>query len=549
MTQADEDSRSDEDSDRSYSSIEEEINPTPKSPQELLSAAVMDQYNRRVFNDIPAHLIYIPSMQIIERSELFNILRPDKITHTEIDRIPCPPYLTRSPALWQEERVHDVVEHLTRYAIFSHRWLPAGEPTFQDMSVFSTTKPKPTGPGYEKLTKFCETARAHGCILAWSDTCCINKESSSELDEAIRSMFRWYRNAHICIAYLAESESLRNFKHDAWFTRGWTLQELLAPSRIVFYGKGWRALGDGLARDSKASIVDEDIMYAVSRVTGISEDELCGFEAGTDMIHMKMTWASKRQTTRLEDRAYSLLGIFDVSMTVAYGEGTKAWDRLMELLVKECHEWEVFGGAAAFCETLPPSPDRYLAVTPAAAEIIRRDRYLEPWQRPGDRFFKLTKRGLKARLLVVEVKQLKECPDNCHWKALTYCPMHVTLTSVPCNANSPNNERATFCPVSLEENTADSDDIVYHQYGDYDQWGFGIANYAYLDGDVGEVEAGKSYVFVLLGRKELDGGRKSSWKKIYTGKVFAVRCEQTMQSPLTTVWLENSWNSFSTASR
>ncbi|KAH7921932.1 hypothetical protein BV22DRAFT_692701 [Leucogyrophana mollusca] len=525
--------------DYSSSEASDEIASNVQPPESILKTLV-DEFNRRAFNDMPSRLIYIPEMRIIERSQLFSILRPDKITLADIDAVPCPPYLTRSTEEWRAERVHDVVEELTKYAIFSHRWLPAGEPTFQDM----TRDGKPIGLGYEKLMKFCEAAGTYGCVLAWSDTCCINKESSAELDEAIRSMFKWYRAAYICIAYLADSESVRDFTHDAWFTRGWTLQELLAPRRIKFYGKGWKPLGDGLARDTGASVLDERIMSAISRVTNIPEEELSGFEAGTDMVHMKMTWAANRQTTRQEDRAYSLLGIFDVSMAVAYGEGRKAWDRLMELLVRECHEWEVFAGAAAFCEVLAPAPDRYLAVTPAAAAVIRRDRYLEPWQRPGDRFFKLTKRGLKVRLLVVEVKQTRDCPEQCGWKSLHYCPIHVT-----CSTGSPGKGGSVFSPISLDANTADAGAIVYQQYGDYDEWGLGITNYLSVDDGHGGLEAGKGYVFVLLGRKELSGGKISNWKKIYTGKVFAAHCEKDLQKPLTTVWLESSWNSFSTAAR
>ncbi|KAH7926895.1 hypothetical protein BV22DRAFT_319529 [Leucogyrophana mollusca] len=108
--------------------------------------------------------------------------------------------------------------------------------------------------------------------------------------------------------------------HNTWFTRGWTL---IAPHRIKSYGKGWRPLGVGLAYDSKASVLDERIMSAVSRVTKISAEELTVFEAGTDMIDVKMTWAAKRQTTRQGGCAYAVLDIPDVSMAVAYERGTR----------------------------------------------------------------------------------------------------------------------------------------------------------------------------------------------------------------------------------
>ncbi|KAI9461115.1 hypothetical protein HD554DRAFT_2206777 [Boletus coccyginus] len=194
--------------------------------------------------------------------------------------------------------------------------------------------------GYSKLVNFCEKAAEYDCCLAWSDTCCINKDSSTELEEAIRSMFKWYRDAHVCIAYLAEVSSIDDLWKDVWFTRGWTLQELLAPRMMKFYGKGWVPFSNNVNDKQDVRMLD-----ALSRATGIPHRDLRHFRPGTRAVHEKMLWASNRTTTRVEDIAYSLIGIFDVSLTIAYGEGQRAFYRLMEAIINRSGEWEIMAAA------------------------------------------------------------------------------------------------------------------------------------------------------------------------------------------------------------
>ncbi|EGO05159.1 hypothetical protein SERLA73DRAFT_14460, partial [Serpula lacrymans var. lacrymans S7.3] len=194
--------------------------------------------------------------------------------------------------------------------------------------------------GYSKLFKFCEKAQEYCCQLAWSDTCCIDKTSSAELEEAIRSMFRWYRNSRICIAYLAESQTLEELNSEVWFRRGWTLQELLAPRRMKFYGKGWVPFGT-FHNDKE----DKEILHTLAEVTKIPRKELTFFLPGTRAIREKMLWASTRETTRIEDTAYSLLGIFEITMSIAYGEGAWAFHRLMETIIQRCDEWTILAWA------------------------------------------------------------------------------------------------------------------------------------------------------------------------------------------------------------
>jgi hypothetical protein len=165
-------------------------------------------------------------------------------------------------------------------------------------------------------------------IRKWIDTCCINKTSSAELSEAINSMFGWYERAEVCYAYLSDAftdpadlflNDLR-FEKSQWFRRGWTLQELLAPYYVDFFDKGWNWIG------SKASL-DE----LIKATTGISD--LLNYKAAS--VAQKMSWASKRETTRIEDQAYCLLGLFGVYMAPLYGEGESAFLRLqMEIINK-----------------------------------------------------------------------------------------------------------------------------------------------------------------------------------------------------------------------
>jgi hypothetical protein len=149
------------------------------------------------------------------------------------------------------------------------------------------------------------------------------------LSEAINSMFRWYRNASVCYAYLEDvhgpiTRDHGPFHASRWFTRGWTLQELIAPSHVIFYASTWMELG---TRYSLGRIVSD--------ITGIDETFLSGSEdVSKASISKRMSWASRRNTTRKEDAAYCLFGLFDVNLMPLYGEGEKAFLRLQEELMK-----------------------------------------------------------------------------------------------------------------------------------------------------------------------------------------------------------------------
>ncbi|ORY04775.1 heterokaryon incompatibility [Clohesyomyces aquaticus] len=221
------------------------------------------------------------------------------------------------------------------YAILSHTWGADGEEvTFKDI----TKRRGKDKTGYRKI-QFCGKHAAEDDLnYFWVDTCCIDKSSSAELSEAVNSMFRWYRDAAKCYVYLADvsvggpmgndtsSQQTRKsaFQHSRWFTRGWTLQELLAPTSVEFFSVEGERLGD------KGSLVQE-----IHKMTGISVRALQGDPLSQFNVEERMSWAATRNTTREEDTAYSLLGIFDISMPLIYGEGwKKALIRLQKKITK-----------------------------------------------------------------------------------------------------------------------------------------------------------------------------------------------------------------------
>jgi ankyrin repeat protein len=220
-------------------------------------------------------------------------------------------------------------ECIPPYAILSHTWgLDADEVTFEDLTN-GTGKNK---PGYKKIRYCAEQAKLDDLQYFWIDTCCIDKRSSTELSEAINSMYRWYQNANVCYAYLADVPSKIEFSSSRWFARGWTLQELLAPSELIFFDEEWKRLG------TRASL-----QQSVSSCTGIPEGILAGSDDPERIsIAQRMSWAAKRETKRLEDRAYCLIGIFGINMPLLYGEGERAFLRLQEEIMKISDDHSLF---------------------------------------------------------------------------------------------------------------------------------------------------------------------------------------------------------------
>ncbi|KAH8657927.1 heterokaryon incompatibility protein-domain-containing protein, partial [Xylariales sp. PMI_506] len=239
-------------------------------------------------------------------------------------------------------------ENIPVYAILSHTWQD-DEVSFSDMQDwlpndnFVADQPglrrlSPTvrsKKGFRKIEYTCRQARNHNLGWAWVDTCCIDKTSSSELTEAINSMFQWYQKAARCYAYLADVLNLdrapkkqleQRIMASRWFTRGWTLQELIAPKNMTFYSQEWEYLCERVELDNviakTTSIPTELMQFGAARSSGP------GLQAYS--VAQRMSWAANRRCTRLEDTAYSLLGIFDINMPLLYGEGNNAFLRLQE---------------------------------------------------------------------------------------------------------------------------------------------------------------------------------------------------------------------------
>lgn len=299
------------------------------------------------------------------------------------------------------------------YAILSHRWQKQ-ELSFRDL------KPKyaqslASKPGYDKVYHFCKTALRDGFDYGWVDTVCIDKRSSAELSEAINSMFHWYQDAAICYVYMntvpgsasrgeMEGAQLQAFRCSDWFTRGWTLQELLGPERVVFLDRRWTMLGtkDSLAKEiSRITTIEESYLTQSSRLT------FGGYGDGYPCVATRMSWASMRITSRKEDVAYCLLGLFDINMPLLYGEGTKAFSRLQQEIIRKTDDETIFGwrgGTKSCFQEGVPSSKSFLAPSPEAfadSQGFRPSSSSGRWMRPP---YSITNRGIEFFGELIEAK-------------------------------------------------------------------------------------------------------------------------------------------------
>ncbi|RYO92904.1 hypothetical protein DL766_003912 [Monosporascus sp. MC13-8B] len=220
-----------------------------------------------------------------------------------------------------------------KYAIVSHTWEDGQEVSFQEWNTYITKnrgwEAVAQKSGFKKIEGACLKAKEYKLEYVWVDTNCIDKSSSAELSEAINPMFAWYASSALCFVYLSDVAYHNDIDRSMlegsrWFTRGWTLQELLAPNTVDFYSREWLVIG------TKHSLV-----HIIADVTSVGKDYLTGEKSlHSASVATRMSWAATRQTTREEDKAYSLLGIFDINMPLLYGEGEKAFLRLQEEIIK-----------------------------------------------------------------------------------------------------------------------------------------------------------------------------------------------------------------------
>lgn len=326
-------------------------------------------------------------------------------------------------------------ESIPPYAILSHTW-------GADEVLYSHICEAGYKPGSSaKVDGCCTQAARDGLDYVWIDTCCIDKSSSAALSEAINSMFAWYRDSVVCYAFLADVPDDGNgtggggheggrargksgsddnganddtssddgfkgygpdsaFAKSRWFTRGWTLQELLAPDNVVFFSASWSVIGSKIRPDpaitgrllpnpSTGQMARE--IRALPTITGIPGDcfNVSWPDFRTASVAQKMSWAAGRKTTRREDRAYSLLGIFGVNMPMLYGEGDNAFVRLQEEILRLTDDQSLL----AWGFGLPPTTygHNLLARSP---DDFSKCGSIESRRRASDRHYTMTNKGL-----------------------------------------------------------------------------------------------------------------------------------------------------------
>ncbi|KAM6509848.1 hypothetical protein FALCPG4_017488 [Fusarium falciforme] len=286
-------------------------------------------------------------------------------------------------------------DQVPRYAILSHTW-GQGEVTFQDWKDLNLASQK---AGFAKILGACRQASEDSLEYLWVDTNCIDKTSSAELSEAINSMFAWYRDAVVCYAFLIDVPTIpasglvryEAYCQSRWFTRGWTLQELLAPRDLIFFDQNWHQIGNrsGSLGERIAAITQIEVPFITDQST-----------LSHASVAQKMSWLSRRATTRVEDMAYCMLGIFGINMPLLYGEGTKAFLRLQEEIVKISTDHTIF--CWNWVESVPGSWTSMLAPTPAAFKFS--GCYFEPKRdisSPEISPYSFTNAGLSIQLPLV----------------------------------------------------------------------------------------------------------------------------------------------------
>ncbi|KAI9674946.1 MAG: hypothetical protein M1822_009008 [Bathelium mastoideum] len=300
------------------------------------------------------------------------------------------------------------------YAILSHTW-GKREVSFQEMMDFANKIDiDEEKEGFQKIKAACNKAHDDTFFWIWIDTCCIDKSSSAELSEAINSLYHWYQSAGKRYAYLADVPSLEASNLDVlqirlvkshWFARGWTLQELIASARVEFLSADWSYI----ATKSNENDGHVQFCHLLSKITGVDIDVLRGIKPlATLEIAVRMSWASKRETTRPEDMAYCLLGLFDVSIRLLYGEGgKKAFIRLQEELMRNSDDQSLFVWTQ---KTENPPIRGPLADSPAEFASAQDIKSFPNWTRSLP--YSMTNLGLQVSLPVIPFESLSSAASS-----------------------------------------------------------------------------------------------------------------------------------------
>ena len=250
--------------------------------------------------------------------------------------------------------IEQVVGRFYRYATLSHTW-EGYEPLYEKV-IKVVVYDLESSPNHNKLQMFCKIIRDEGFNWAWSDTCCINKGDHFVLQEALVRMFKWYEGSALTIIFLCDVDQLAELgalMKSKWNSRGWTLQEYHASKVVRIYTKDWMPYLGLTIHNHKES---PEIISEMEKATGISARALMALRPGLNDIREKLRLASTRQTTRVEDAAYSLLGIFSTSLPVTYGEEDKALGRLLSQLLMSSGDTSILawnGKSGSFNSCLP----------------------------------------------------------------------------------------------------------------------------------------------------------------------------------------------------
>ncbi|KAI2637301.1 HET-domain-containing protein [Xylaria nigripes] len=284
------------------------------------------------------------------------------------------------------------------YVILSHTW-EADEILFGDVE-HGTSASWRHKAGCAKVFGAASLARTMRYDYLWMDSCCIDKASSAELSETLNSMYQWYQQSAICFAFLADVR-IESFKRDfsrcRWFTR---VQELIAPRNLQFYDLNWSYLGSrrDLAREiEEITQIDRPVLLKEMPLSEVS-------------VSRKMAWAAERVTTKKEDQAYSLMGIFDVNMPLLYGEGDKAFHRLQEEIIRRTDDHSVL-----LCGVFSNMPARHTVLAPRV-DCFRQGRQFRKPIGSVPSYIQLQGNTLQVNLLTAPVNDnyILGILDSCH---------------------------------------------------------------------------------------------------------------------------------------
>jgi hypothetical protein len=340
------------------------------------------------------------------------------------------------------------------YAALSHTWTD-DEVSFEDMKDLYARESR---KGWNKIKETCQRANSAGLRFAWIDTCCIDKNSSAELQENINSMFNIYAQAKVCFVYLADfklpiehrahfSQSWPDITGCRWFERGWTLQELIAPSTLHFFDQDWTFIGNR-----------NDLSGQISRRTNIPWEVLMNRPWPLSIqslltsypIAMRMSWASGRTTTRPEDMAHSLLGIFNINMPLLYGEGDRAFSRLQEELIKKSNDASIFAWQTSSrdCPMPDSSVPSYVSRTGPRGVLAWHPRdFVHGHKIMASRYGEaITELALTNKGLRIEATLKQICPG------LFFMPLHHTW-GLPTGGTSTASESVGICLASCQDGT------------------------------------------------------------------------------------------------